>query len=120
MERDELDLFLIIKMSEHIVEVSVLKKTRDMEYFKKVLGAKDFMRGFVAFGVLTFTMLYVAGITFLQVPKENVRFADTIMGFLMGTGFTGIIAFYFGTSKGSVDKNKIIHQQQSHENDGNS
>lgn len=47
----------------------------------------------------TFAALYIAGITFLPIPKDNVRFADTILGFLLGTAITTIITWYFGSAK---------------------
>lgn len=45
-----------------------------------------------------FAMLYLAGITFLQVDVESVRFADTIIGFLLGTVVSTLIGFFYGSS----------------------
>lgn len=41
---------------------------------------------------------YVAFITFGNIPEENVRFADTILGFILGTVVATIIQFFFGSS----------------------
>ena len=37
----------------------------------------------------------------LEIPKENIRFADTILGFLLGTIISAIIQFFYGSSLGS-------------------
>jgi uncharacterized membrane protein YgaE (UPF0421/DUF939 family) len=52
------------------------------------------------------SMLYVGFITFGSIPSENVRFADTILGFLLGTVVATIINFYFGSSDSSKSKEK--------------
>lgn len=48
-----------------------------------------------------FAMLYVAAITFYPIPESSVRFADTVLGFLLGTAMAGIIQFFFGSSEGN-------------------
>jgi hypothetical protein len=47
-----------------------------------------------------FAFIYLLGITFTTVPEANVRFADTVLGFLLGTVIAGIIGFFFGSSIG--------------------
>lgn len=54
--------------------------------------------------------LYIFLITFLTIPQSNIRFADTVLGFLLGTIVATIINFFFGSSKGSTDKQEIINQ----------
>jgi hypothetical protein len=51
---------------------------------------------------------YIFLVTFVVIPKDNIRVVDTTIGFLMGTVITTIITYYLGSSKGSSDKNKII------------
>ena len=46
----------------------------------------------------TFAVIYLAGITFIEIPKENTRFADTIVGFLLGTVVATLIGFFYGNS----------------------
>ncbi len=41
---------------------------------------------------------YVTLITFTTIPETSVRFADTILGFVLGTIIASIIAFFFGSS----------------------
>lgn len=45
-----------------------------------------------------FAVVYLTGITFAEIPKENIRFADTIVGFLLGTIVATLIGFFYGNS----------------------
>ena len=54
--------------------------------------------------------VYIFLITFIDIPQNNIRFADTVLGFLLGTIVATIINFFFGSSKGSTDKQDIINQ----------
>ena len=45
-----------------------------------------------------FAVVYLTGITFIEIPKENVRFADTTVGFLLGTIVATLIGFFYGNS----------------------
>lgn len=47
---------------------------------------------------------YIFFITFGSIPENNVRFADTILGFLLGTVVATIINFFLGSSAGSKEK----------------
>jgi hypothetical protein len=51
-----------------------------------------------------FAVVYICAITFLTIPETSVRFADTILGFLLGTIVATILQFFFGSSKSSKDK----------------
>lgn len=63
------------------------------------------------FGVIwsAFSMSYIAAISFIEIPAENVRFVDTIIGFLLGTIVSGIIQFFYGSSLGSKEKNSATN-----------
>lgn len=43
--------------------------------------------------ITTFCFLYVSAITFFHIPKENIRFADSCQGFLLGTALTASIGY---------------------------
>lgn len=51
---------------------------------------------------------YIAGVTFLDIPPANQRVVDTILGFVLGTALASILAFFFGSSKGSKDKDAAM------------
>lgn len=73
-----------------------------------------FNRRFLAYfavGLMVASMAYVACITFMTVPKESVRFADTVLGFLLGTLMTTLITFFYGSSKSSQAKDAAIAAQ---------
>jgi hypothetical protein len=100
------------------------KKLREMEFeyaklhLENVKGARDmqnnalnqsdvfakrFVYYFAAFWSV-FAVVYISAITFATIPKDNIRFADTIVGFLLGTVVATILNFFYGTSKSSQDK----------------
>ena len=54
---------------------------------------------------------YIGFITFGDIPKDNVRFADTILGFILGTVVATIIQFFYGSSKGSQDKTAALTKE---------
>jgi hypothetical protein len=51
-----------------------------------------------------FAMVYIPAMTFCDIPEKNVRFADTILGFLLGTIVASMFAFLLGSSFGSRQK----------------
>lgn len=51
-----------------------------------------------------FAMVYIPFMTFSEIPEKNVRFADTILGFLLGTVVASMFAFLLGSSFGSRQK----------------
>ena len=55
---------------------------------------------------------YIFLITFLTIPESNVRFADTTLGFLLGTIVATIINYFFGSSKSSSDKNQLLKESK--------
>lgn len=85
------------------------KDARDMQ--KEALRQEDTLSKrfiyYFASAWSIFAMIYLVGITFFTVPESAVRFADTTLGFLLATIISGIIQFFFGSSKGSKDKNEI-------------
>lgn len=70
-----------------------------------------FTRRFLAYfavWLVTCAMTYVAAITFVQVPEKNQRFADTVLGFILGTVLGAPIGFYYTTSRTSAAKDQTI------------
>ena len=49
-------------------------------------------------------VVYIGFITFSIIPETNVRFADTILGFILGTVIATMLNFWFGSSIGSKEK----------------
>jgi hypothetical protein len=55
-----------------------------------------------------FAALYIVSITFVDFPVANRRFADTILGFVLGTVIAAILNFFYGTSQGSVKAQQFM------------
>ena len=64
----------------------------------------------------TFWSLVAAGyifmITMITIPQENVRFADTVLGFILATVVATILNFFFGSSAGSKAKQETIESKK--------
>jgi len=69
------------------------------------LFSKRFIYIFATFWSI-FAAAYIGFITFGTIPPDNQRFADTILGFLLGTVVATILQFFFGSSMGSKEKDK--------------
>jgi hypothetical protein len=80
------------------------------EVLKSLVTKADWMRTFVGWtvmGMFCFTVIYVL---VRPVPEGNKEIAHLIAGEVIGAGIT-MLNFYFGSSKGSQDKNEIIKSQ---------
>lgn len=53
-------------------------------------------------------VVYIFLITFTNIPELNIRFADTILGFLLGTVVATILNFFLGSSAGSKEKTEAL------------
>ena len=90
------------RTSEAIVtaQVSEYANSRDMQV--EALKQEDkFSKRFIYYFAIfwsVFAVVYLTGITFIEIPKENVRFADTTVGFLLGTVVATLIGFFYGNS----------------------
>lgn len=69
--------------------------------------SKRFVMYLAAFWSLT-AVTYIFCITFTQIPEINVRFADTILGFLLGTVVATILNFFLGSSASSKEKTEVL------------
>lgn len=55
-----------------------------------------------------FAVSYIFSITFFEMPESSIRFADTCLGFVLGTVITTIITFFYGSSMGSKIKGRQL------------
>lgn len=51
---------------------------------------------------------YIAAITFWVIPADNTRFADTILGFVLGTAISSIFGYFYGTTRSSSAKDGVV------------
>lgn len=71
--------------------------------------AKNFVYLFATFWTVA-VVVYIGFVTFGNIPEGNVRFADTILGFLLGTVIATIMNFFMGTSYSSRLKDESINK----------
>lgn len=112
---------------EHIqANPTSLKSVEELEHeqFKAVLADKQdardmqeqamksddpLVRRFVYYFIAFWSVLsasYIGFITFYDIPENNIRFADTILGFVLGTMVASMFQFLLGSSLGSRNKDK--------------
>jgi len=100
-EKDLLQMILSDKANARAMQVEALKQGDHL--------SKRFVYYFATFWSIT-SALYIAFITFGSIPEANVRFADTILGFILGTIIATIVQFFFGSSQGSKDKEQALEE----------
>lgn len=114
-------------LREYDLQLKMLDFDREKMFMADVADARDmqkealkqddaFSKRFVYFFAAAwsiFAMLYIGCITFINIPPENVRFADSLMSFLMGTVIATVINFFFGSSKGSREKTELMMKGRS-------
>lgn len=90
-----------------------LKDTQDARAMQiEALRQQDiFSKRFIywfAIGWSVFAGIYIFTISMIQVPKDSLRFVDTVLGFLLGTVVSTILNFFFGTSRSSKAKDDTL------------
>jgi hypothetical protein len=92
-----------------------LKSARDLQ--KAALAQDDvFSKRFVYYFITFWSVVttsYIVAITFGEIPEVSVRYADTILGFLLGTAVAGMFQYLLGSSAGSVKKTQLLSRQAS-------
>jgi hypothetical protein len=98
------------KHEEFMAEIDLknMQGARDMQL--KAMDSDDpLVRRFVYYFVSFWSVLsatYIGFITFGEIPESNIRFADTILGFVLGTMVASMFQFLLGSSLGSRAKDK--------------
>ena len=99
-----------MKHEEFMAEMDLknMEGARDMQ--KLAMQHEDpLVRRFVYYFIGFWSVLaatYLGFITFGHIPEANVRFADTIVGFVLGTMVAAMFQFLLGSSLGSRNKDK--------------
>lgn len=98
-ELDEVNAYLADVQSARNMQVEALKQ--------EDVFSKRYVYYLASFWSVV-AMIYIFMITFMTIPEANVRFADTVLGFLLGTIIATVIQYFLGSSKGSADKTAQI------------
>lgn len=98
-ELNELKEYLADVQNARNMQIAALNQSDTFsKRFIYYLGAGSALLGFI----------YIYLVTFIAIPANSLRIADTILGVVIGTVFGTIFNFFFGSSKGSSDKNELI------------
>ena len=102
----------IQELTESIDDIKVAARAQDLENTKdardhaeavadRPLRAQFTFSNLLASYLIVFSTLFCAAMVFLPIPPTNARFADTIIGFLLGTIISTVINFYYGSAMSS-------------------
>lgn len=72
--------------------------------------SKRFVYYLAGFSVVT-GFIYIFCATWIEIPKENQRLADVMTGILTTVIFGSIFQYFFGSTKSSHDKTKMLAQK---------
>ncbi len=101
-----------LELEEYDKMLADTASARDMQ--KAALAQDDvFSKRFVYYLTIfwsVFAATYIMCITFAKIPEQNIRFADTMNGFVMGTIVAAIMAFYYGSTAKSQSKDATIQK----------
>lgn len=99
-----------MKHEEFMAEIDLknMQGARDMQ-LKAMESDDPLVRRFVYYFIGFWSILsatYIGFITFGAIPADNIRFADTILGFVLGTMVASMFQFLLGSSIGSRKKDE--------------
>ena len=114
--QEALQRFAIDRKNQELDEIKIeqanTSNSREMQ--KTALNQEDtFSKRFLYYFSWfwsTSALLYIFLITFTPIPDNSVRFADTILGFLLGTIIAQMFNFFYGSSKSSKDKDESLSE----------
>ena len=95
------------RLGAYLADVANARKMQEATLAQDDPLPKRFVYLF-ATGWSCFAAVYIFWITFGNIPQDNIRFADTILGFLLGTVVAMILQFFFGSSQGSVKAQQMF------------
>jgi len=99
-----------MKHEEFMAELDEKSRQRATDMQMKAMESDDpFVRRFLYYFIAawsTFAIVFIPCLIWAPIPENNIRFADTILGYVLGTVVTGMFAFLLGSSQGSRNKDK--------------
>lgn len=93
----------------YIADVQNARGMQTAALSQEDLFSKRFVYYF-SIGWSLFGAAYISALTFVPIPKDNQRFADTIVGFLLATIIAAMFNFFYGSSRSSQQKDNTVSQ----------
>jgi len=75
------------------------------------MNAKEIYMYVLGALVIICTIIWFAMLMFITVPVANQGIVNLAAGVFLGSGWTQILGYFFGSSKSSADKNATIDKQ---------
>jgi hypothetical protein len=98
------------KHEEFMAELDEKSRQRATDMQMKAMESDDpFIRRFLYYFIgcwSAFSMIFIPCLIWASIPESGQRYADTILGYVMGTIVTSMFAFLLGSSQGSRMKDK--------------
>ena len=99
-----------MKHEEFMAELDEKSRQRATDMQMKAMESDDplvrrFIYYFIAFWSI-FSVIFIPSLIWASIPESGQRYADTILGYVMGTIVTSMFAFLLGSSQGSRMKDK--------------
>lgn len=95
------------ELEQQKIEAADRESARNREIEIAKAGGSDPIQKSVAFTLLAMLILCVVTVLFVDLKNENL--AHLIIGEILGF-FSGLVVYYFGSSKGSKDKTNSLNQ----------
>jgi hypothetical protein len=97
-----------VDMQKMELQLQEMQSARNMQ-LEAMKSSDPFVRRFVYFFIAFWSLWSAVMLPFMvfgDIPPDNVRFADTILGFLLATMIGSMFGFLLGSSLGSKEKDK--------------
>ena len=97
-----------VDMEKMELQLQEMQSARNMQ-LEAMKSSDPLVRRFVYFFIAFWSIWSAAMLPFMvfgDIPADNVRFADTILGFLLATMIGSMFGFLLGSSLGSKEKDK--------------
>jgi hypothetical protein len=97
-----------VDMQKMELQLQEMQSARNMQ-LEAMKSSDPLVRRFVYFFIAFWSIWSAVMLPFMvfgDIPADNVRFADTILGFLLATMIGSMFGFLLGSSLGSKEKDK--------------
>lgn len=99
-----------MKHEEFMAELDEKSRQRATDMQMAAMKSDDkFVRRFLYYFIAlwsVFSVIFIPCLIWVSIPDSGLRYADTILGYVMGTIVTGMFAFLLGSSQGSRMKDE--------------